>query len=219
MKKYFRQRVKNYYHVKGINNNFTNYKSVTIADNNVDDLAKLNLGRETFLDKLAGQAQDVVNPNAANNSAIDPKKVDNFLSDTFNFQDATDSRETDAIVIQNTILNYTQDFDIELSMDSQSKNSWFSSKKASLITALASSTDSTKGGQISKDFDLDKRKSNEELKKQIIDYINANEPSKSKDFNQAKALEDFLAAENSSGIKSTNNISYISLCRLLEKNL
>ncbi|MBK2296958.1 hypothetical protein [Francisella philomiragia] len=209
--------LKDYYHVKGIRNNSTNYKPVTIANNNVDDLAKLNLGRETFLDRLSGHAQDIANPNPGVDPVADPQKVDNFLSDTFNFQDATDSRETDAIVIQNTILNYTQDFDIEISMDSQSKNSWFNSKKASLITALASTEDSTKGGQVSKEYDLDKRKSNEELKKQIIDYINANEPSKSKDFSPAKALEEFLASENGSGIKSTNNISYISLCRLLEK--
>lgn len=209
--------LKDYYHVKGIRNNSTNYKPVTIANNNVDDLAKLNLGRETFLDRLSGHAQDIANPNPGVDPVADPQKVDNFLSDTFNFQDATDSRETDAIVIQNTILNYTQDFDIEISMDSQSKNSWFNSKKASLITALASTEDSTKGGQVSKEYDLDKRKSNEELKKQIIDYINANEPSKGKDFSPAKALEEFLASENGSGIKSTNNISYISLCRLLEK--
>ncbi|MEY8768776.1 hypothetical protein [Francisella philomiragia] len=209
--------LKDYYHVKGIRNNSTNYKPVTIANNNVDDLAKLNLGRETLLDRLSGHAQDIANPNPGVDPVADPQKVDNFLSDTFNFQDATDSRETDAIVIQNTILNYTQDFDIEISMDSQSKNSWFNSKKASLITALASTEDSTKGGQVSKEYDLDKRKSNEELKKQIIDYINANEPSKSKDFSPAKALEEFLASENGSGIKSTNNISYISLCRLLEK--
>ena len=187
----------------------------------VNDLAaKGNLNREQFLDKLAGEAS--LNELSQNNDSIlanQAVKNDDAIDEMLGLINIGNDKFYDTVMIQNTVINYTQDIDAGILANPSSETSFFCSSKASLIATLASSTDSNK--KYSKEVfnhDADKNKEKESLKKDIIDYFKENKEKEKFSSLKDISLDKLLKKESYLDVQSNNNISYISLCRLVDKD-
>jgi hypothetical protein len=214
-KKTANTQLKDHYKIAGLNKS-ANLNSFSVDGIDIDDVAGRNLDRETFLKTLSGEAK-----NALSNSSVSAPSLaqsESNVADIFGFDDATDTRNTDTILLQNTVINYTQDFDAGITMSGDSQNSFFCSKKASILTGLVSSDKDGKSHTKTKTLDHANISNKASIREEIQAYFKENNIDVKKDFKNQDTVDAFFASEASLGIKSTNNIAYISLSRLLDKN-
>lgn len=120
------------------------------------------------------------------------------VDDVFELPESPDNIQADSIVLQNTFINYTQDIEAGSLFSSDGSWKFFKYENAKIILGLSKSKDPEK------DFSKDK-KFERDIKL----------PTKDKSTHE-KNLNEFLLSKPGINIRSSNNISYISLCRLFE---